>query len=112
MVDWFKQSNWLRKRHILCLFLFLFTACVNKEPSVEEWNLARSAFRAAQESEAKRYAPKYFARARVMLKKGERAFQLREYEESNDYFRKSRYYAEKAENVARVKMFKEGDMAP
>jgi len=96
----------------MCLFLILALGCVNKQPSVEEWNLARIAFRSAQESEAKRYAPKVFSKARFLLKKGERSYSERYFEESADYFRKSRYYSEKAENIARVKIFKQGDVTP
>lgn len=94
----------------MCLFLFLATACVSKEPSHEEWNLAYVAYRSAQESEAKRFAPKLFGRARMFIKRGERAYRERYFDEAADYFRKARYYSEKAENKARVKMFQEGEM--
>ena len=81
---------------------------MSKEPSHEEWNLASIALRAAQDSEAKRYAPKVLAQAQFLLKKGEVAYESRYYDEAADYFRKSRYYSEKAENIARYKIFKQG----
>ncbi len=93
-------------------FLFLIiVSCVNPQPSREEYNLAVAALRAARDSEAKRYAPKVYTEARQYFRKAERAFKEKYYPEATDYFRKSRYYAEKAENISRVKMFKQGDMA-
>ena len=74
--------------------------------------MARVAFRAARDHDAKRYAPNSFSRARKYFRKGEKAFQERYYDDANEAFKKSRYYAEKAENIARVKMFTQGDMIP
>lgn len=79
---------------------------------MEEYNLARTALQSATDSEAKRYAPRVYSRAKLLMKKAEKAFEERNYDKSTGYFRKSRYYAEKAENIARVNMFKQGDMAP
>ena len=97
---------------MLCPFLILAVSCVSKEPTIEEYNLAQAAYRAAIESEAKRYAPKVFSRASKFFEQGERAFEDRYFDKSTAYFRKSRYYSERAENIARVKMFKQGDMVP
>lgn len=103
----------IRKGHLLlCPFLFLSLGCVNKQPPIEEYNLARAALRAAKDSEAKRYAPKVYSQARRYMRKAERAYKDRYFEKSTGYFRKSRYYSEKAENISRVKMFKQGDMGP
>ena len=78
---------------------------------MDEYNLARAAFRAAQDSEAKRYAPKVYSRARQFYRQGERAYKERYYEKSTGYFKKSRYYSERAENISRLEMFKQGAMA-
>ena len=96
----------------MCPLFFLLLGCVNPQPPREEYNLARSALRAASDSEAKRYAPKLYSQARRYMRKAERSYKERYYDRSTEYFRKSRYYSEKAENASRVKMFKEGDMAP
>ncbi len=90
---------------------FLIVSCVNPQPSREEYNLAVTALRSARDSEAKRYAPKVYTTARRYFRRAERSFKEKYYSDATDYFRKSRYYAEKAENIARVKMFKQGDMA-
>ena len=104
----FKKGHWF----ILCPLLFLALGCVNKQPPIEEYNLARAAVKAAKDSEAKRYAPKVYSQARRYMRKAERAYKDRYFEKSTGYFRKSRYYAEKAENISRVKMFKQGEMGP
>ena len=63
----------IRKGHILlCPFLFLALGCVNKQPPIEEYNLARIALKAAKDSEAKRYAPKVYSQARRYMRKAER----------------------------------------
>lgn len=93
----------------MCPFLFLALGCVNKQAPIEEYNLAQAAFRSAQDSEAKRYAPKVFQQAGRYFKRAEQAYTERYYSESVEYFRKSRYYSEKAENISRTKMFKQGE---
>ena len=85
---------------------------MNKQPPIEEWNLARVAYSAAQDSDAKRYAPRVYIRAQGYLRKAERAYRERYYEKSTEYFRKSRYYSERAENISRVKMLMQGGMGP
>ena len=85
---------------------------MNKQPPREEYNLARAALKAAKDSEAKRYSPKVYSQARRYMRKAERAYKDRYFDKSTDYFRKSRYYSEKAENISRVKMFKQGEMGP
>lgn len=95
-----------------CPFVFLTFGCVNKQPPIEEYNLAQAAYRAAQESEAKRYAPRVYSQARRYYKRAERAYKERYFDKSTGYFRKSRYYSEKAENISRLKMFKQGEMVP
>ncbi len=94
---------------IVAPLLFLLISCVNMEPTVDEYNLAKVALRAAEESEAKRYAPKSFGEASRYFKQGESAFKEKLFEKSAEYFQKSRYYSEKAENISRLKMFKQGD---
>ncbi len=99
----------IQKALYLGLLLFSFVSCVNMEPAIEEFNLAKVALRAAEESEAKRYAPNVFSEANRNFKMGEASFKDRSYQKSAEYFEKSRYYSEKAENISRLKMFKQGD---
>lgn len=73
--------------------------------------MARTALRSAEEGEARRFAPKVFSEANRLYRQGETAYKDRLYEKSAEYFQKSRYYSEKAENISRVKMFEQGDGA-
>ena len=97
---------------ILCLLFFGLSHCVNRQPPIEEYNLARAALKAAKLSEAKRYAPKVYSQAKRYMRKAEKAYKDRYFEKSTGFFRKSRYYSEKAENISRVKMFDQGGMGP
>ena len=83
---------------------------MNKQPPIEEFNLARAALVAAKDGEAKRYAPRVYSEAKRYMRRAERAFKDRYFEKSTGYFRKSRYYSEKAENISRVKMLNQGEM--
>ncbi len=89
---------------------FLFhLGCVNKRLVNEEYNLAQIALKSSEESEAKRYAPRFFSSSRKYMKWGEKAYGKHEFRRATEYFRKCRYYSEKAENMSRLKMFKQGD---
>lgn len=102
----------IRKGHcILCPFLFFLVACANPGPAQQEYNLSETALRAARDSEAKRYSPKVYSQARRYMRKAKKAFEEKNFSQATEYFKKSRYYSEKAENVSRVKMFKQGDMS-
>lgn len=96
----------------MCPLLFLALGCVNPQVSQNEYNLARTAYSAAKESEAKRYSPKYFYKAKGYLRRAKRAYDERYYDKATELFRKARYYSEKAENVSRLKQFKQGEMSP
>jgi hypothetical protein len=102
--------GFFKKGHYLCPLFFCLLSCVNKQPPIEEYNLAQAAYRSAQESEAKRYAPKIFSNAVRYYKRAERAYEERYFNKATDYFRKSRYYSEKAENMSRLNMFKQGEL--
>ena len=94
---------------VLIIIPLLNSSCINKRLIDEEYNLAHIAFRAAKESEAKRYAPRAFSKARKYLKWGERAYKKKNYKKSTEYFKKCRYYSEKAEEISRFKLLKQGD---
>ena len=89
---------------LLCLNL----SCINKRTVNEEYNLAQIAFKSSRESEAKRHAPKSFAKAKRYLKWGKKAYKEKNYRKSSEYFLKSRQYSEKAENLSRLKNFQNG----
>ena len=113
MINLICKIRFLIKGHLIwCPLLFLVFGCVSPVKSHEEYNLAQGAYRAAQEGEAKRYAPKVFYQAKKYLRRAQRAFKARDYDKATSFFQKSRYYSEKAENISRLKQFKQGEMAP
>ena len=113
MINLVPKIRFLIKGHLIwCPLLFVAFACVNPQKTVEEYNLAQGAYRSAQESEAKRYAPKVFYQAKKYLRRARRAYKDRDYDKATGFFQKSRYYSEKAENISRLKQFKQGEMAP
>ena len=106
MIYFFSKTGFLREIPIIISFLF-FSGCVNKAVVHEEYNLAQVALKSAEESEAKRYASRYFSSSRKYMKWGEEAYKKQEYKRATEYFKRCRYYSEKAENVSRLKMLKQ-----
>jgi hypothetical protein len=113
MINLICKIRFLIKGHLIwCPLFFLVLGCVNPQKTQEEYNLAQGAFKSSQESEAKRYAPKVFYQAKKYLRRARRAYKQRDYDKATSFFQKSRYYSEKAENISRLKQFKQGEMAP
>jgi len=105
----------LKKGHFLWCPLFMMlllgsVQCVNLDIPHREYSLARSAYRAAVDSEAARFSPNLYHKAERYFKRGEQLYEERKYQRSVTYFQKARAYSERAESVARLKQFKAGDM--
>ena len=94
----------------MCPFFIITSGCVNKLKPNREYLLARSAYEAAVNAEAARYAPNLYHKAERYFKRAEELYEERRFEKSMVYFEKSRGYAERSEHVARVKQFKSGDL--
>lgn len=110
MISFFNKH--LKGHLLLCPFFILLVGCVSPGPARQEYNLAKVALQAAKDAEAKRYSPKVFSQANRYMRKGERSYKDRDFGRAEEYFKKCRFYSEKAENVSRVKMFKQGEVAP
>ncbi len=93
----------------ITILLLLNLSCINKRLVHEEYNLAQIALKAADESEAKRYAPRFLSSSKKYMKWGEKAYKTKNYVKSTEYFQKCRHYSEKAENISRLKLFQQGD---
>lgn len=91
------------------VFLLLLVGCTTTAP-LEEYTLARTAFEAAQEQQASRYAPSYFHQAEEAFREGERLYRDETYKEAEEAFLKAKTFAEKAENTARIQRFKKGEV--
>ena len=94
----------------MCPFFFGLMGCVNKLKPNEEYLLARSAYKAAVDAEAARYAPNLYHKAERYFKRAEELYEERRYKKSMQYFEKSRGFSERSEGVARLKQFQSGDL--
>lgn len=100
----------MKSQHVLAILVgaFIWTAC-SSTPPIEEYTLARSAIQAAKIHEAQRFAPAFWHEAEEFYRHGEEAFKSESYKVARDDFDNARKAAERAENVARLQRFKNGD---
>lgn len=81
-------------------------------PPFEDYALARSAISAAQEVDSAKFAKGFWSRAEENYLEGQKAFANQDYEVAKKLLRKSTEYAERAENLTRLKKFQTGDSFP
>lgn len=77
-----------------------------------DYTLARSAIKAAKSVESVRYAPAHWHQAGEYYRTATLQYKDEKYEEAKKNFRLAQAYAEKAENLTRLKKFKSGDSVP
>lgn len=99
----FKEQNSIVASVFLlsCFVPIILSSCVSNIP-VSDYAVARSAWENAKEAGAARLAPSFWNRADHAYKKGQKLFSERDYSGARDAFEEARFYAEKAENTARV----------
>ena len=91
-------------------FLFVgLIGCQTGNPPILEYTMARTAIQAAQKANAEQLAPGYWTRTQQFYQKGQMHYNKKEYRLSSEAFRQTYLYAEKAENVARIKKMKSGN---
>lgn len=76
---------------------------------MKEYTLARTALNSAKTIDAARYAQGPFHKAVEYYRRAERMFRNKEYEKAQRYFLLAKRYAEKAENIARITMYRNGE---
>ena len=81
-------------------------------PPYEEFTLARTALKAARESEASRYAPVLWSQAEREFQLGEKNFRENAFDEARRHFQTSMKVSERAENATRMKKFTTGGGSP
>ncbi|HVK59948.1 MAG TPA: DUF4398 domain-containing protein [Bdellovibrionales bacterium] len=91
----------------LCLATVL-GGCVTSFP-IDEYNLARTAYEAARDADANRYAPALWYNAEEKYREGEKAYRDRKFDLARERFIETRTIAEQAENAARLARQKSGD---
>jgi len=69
---------------------------------VNEYNLARTAMEAAQESEAARFSPALWYKAELAYREGQALYRDRDFNGARVRFEAARTFAEQAENAARI----------
>lgn len=94
---------------IFFTFLFVVGCQTSSNPPVLEYTMARTAVLAAQKANAEQLAPGYWTRTQQSYQKGQMHYNKKEYRLSSEAFRQTHWYAEKAENAARIKKMKSGD---
>jgi hypothetical protein len=97
------------KRFVLFFFLFVFTACTTPQPLLE-YTLARTAMEAARNVDAVKYAPSHWYQATEYYRTATLLFKEKKYDDAKNNFDLARVYAEKAENLSRLKKFKSGEL--
>ncbi|MEZ4872460.1 MAG: DUF4398 domain-containing protein [Bdellovibrionales bacterium] len=95
------------KVYLLLLLSFIFVGCAGTPP-FEDYSFAEAALNAARSAEASQYSPGNWAKADEAYNLGEIAYRNRDYANASDLFRQAREFAEKAENVSRLKKFQLG----
>lgn len=97
-------------------FLFLVPVCIlvacASKPPIEDYTLARSAIKAAENVQASRYSAGNWHKAQSAYQRGVRYFNKDNFDDAKKYFIKARLYAERAENRARLSRFRSGEAGP
>lgn len=96
----------------IALWIFIaFTGlfCAGKPP-IEEYNIARAAIVAAKEAGASEKAPGLWFRADESYDEARRKYKNHEYNAAKTEFIRATLYAEKAENAAKLRDLKSGDV--
>ncbi len=89
---------------------FFILGCSSTPVGQDDYALARSSIEAAKEVDAARFDPGNWQQAQMEYAKGEQLFKDEQYDQARESFRKSRYFAEKAENNSQVLRFKAGEV--
>ncbi len=98
----------------LAALLTALTACKIMAPAApyEDYALARAAVRAAQEADSARFATNLWNKAEENFRSGQKAFRDADYESAKKHFQLAQQFAEKAENITRLKKFQTGENFP
>ena len=96
----------------LVLVSSAITGCVIAPPPFEDYAIARSAVRAAQEFDSARFATASWNKAEDNYRNGQKAFKDGDFDQAKVFFVTALREAERAENATRLKKFQSGDSFP
>lgn len=92
-------------RLILLSFISIFlVSCETIPPPLESYTLARTAIVYASKVKASRHSPGNWHKAENYYRRAERHFRNKEFEKAERLFKLAKKHAEKAENIARLKI--------
>lgn len=81
-------------------------------PPYEEYSLARTAVKAAQDADSARFATGIWNKAEENYRAGQKAYRESDFDTAKKHFQAAIQFAEKAENATRLKKFQTGDSFP
>lgn len=89
---------------LLLLVQLILVSCQTIPPPLESYTLARTAIVYAAKVKASRYSPGNWHKAENYFRQAERMFRNKDFEEADRLFKLAKSHAEKAENIARIKI--------
>jgi hypothetical protein len=104
--------HWLSNLILLGASVTWLAGCVIAPPPYEEFALARSAVRSAQEFDSARFATAAWNKADEAFRNGQKAFKDGDFDQAKVLFVSAQREAERAENATRLKKFQSGDSFP
>ncbi len=91
------------------VFLVAVGCATPQRPPIESYNLAYMAVESARQLQAVKYAPALWAKAEQHYREGQDYFKRENFQAADGAFLKARNFAERAENVTRLKRFELGE---
>ncbi|MCY4513181.1 MAG: hypothetical protein OXB86_05795 [Bdellovibrionales bacterium] len=91
------------------LICFSFLVSCAGLPPIKEYSLAREAISQAEKHKADKHYPGYYGKALKLYRSGESAFKDRYYDRAGDRFEEAAEYAERSEDLTRIKRARVGD---
>lgn len=85
------------------------SSCVTPPPPFDEYAVARSAVNAARECDSAKFAKGMWNKAEEFYFQGQKSFNENDMDQARKSFRLATEYAERAENLTRLKKFQTGD---
>ena len=99
------------KKPLLTLIpAYFLSACAGLPPN-KEYNLAKTALSMAKQHGSEAEAPKYYEKALSLYREAQTLFKKRIYDLAQIKFTESMKQSEKAENISRLKRYKQGDFS-
>ena len=89
-------------------YIVLLVSCAGLPP-IKEYSLAREALSHAEKHRADKYYPSYYGKAVKLYRQGQSAYRDRYYGQAGDRFQEALKYAERAEDLTRIKRARSGD---